>query len=51
MSSAILGVGAAERWGKVRWGVLRQMLWAWVLTIPLSAALAAAGTWLLSLLR
>jgi PiT family inorganic phosphate transporter len=48
MSSAILGVGAAERWGKVRWGVLQQMVWAWVLTIPLSAALGAGGYFLLS---
>jgi len=41
ISSAILGVGAAERVNQVRWGVVRQILIAWLLTIPVSAALAA----------
>jgi len=43
MSSAIMGVGAAERLGKVRWLVLRDLVVAWVLTIPLTAALAAVA--------
>jgi len=40
MSSAILGTGAAERWRQVRWGVVRDMLWAWFLTLPACAGLA-----------
>jgi PiT family inorganic phosphate transporter len=41
MSSAIMGVGAAERLGKVRWLVLRDLATAWLLTIPATATLSA----------
>jgi len=41
VSSAILGVGSAERLSKVRWGVARNILIAWLLTVPVSALLAA----------
>lgn len=41
MSSAIMGVGAAERLGKVRWLVLRDLAVAWLLTIPATAAVSA----------
>jgi PiT family inorganic phosphate transporter len=41
VSSAIMGAGAAERLSKVRWGVAREMLVAWGLTVPVTAALAA----------
>lgn len=41
MSSAILGVGAGERPNMVRWQVLGDMLTAWLLTIPITAGLAA----------
>jgi len=41
VSSAILGVGSAERLNKVRWGVAGNIALAWVLTIPASALLAA----------
>ncbi len=41
VSSAILGVGSAERLSKVRWGVAGQIVTAWVTTIPFSALLAA----------
>ena len=41
ITGAIVGVGAARRAAAVRWGVARQIVWAWVLTIPLSAAIAA----------
>jgi len=41
VSSAILGVGSAERLSKVRWGVAGNIALAWVLTIPASALLAA----------
>ena len=41
VSSSIMGVGAAQRVSMVRWTVLREMLTAWLLTIPLTAILAA----------
>jgi len=41
ISSAILGVGSAERLNKVRWGVAGHILAAWLLTIPASGLLAA----------
>ncbi|MFQ5921716.1 MAG: anion permease [Anaerolineales bacterium] len=40
MSSAIVGAGAGERINKVRWNVLRDMVYGWVLTIPITAILA-----------
>jgi len=40
LSSAIVGVGAAERINKVRWNILGEMVLAWLLTIPLTALLA-----------
>jgi PiT family inorganic phosphate transporter len=42
VSSAIMGVGAAERLNKVRWGVAGEIAMAWILTIP-ATALVAAG--------
>jgi PiT family inorganic phosphate transporter len=47
MSSAIMGTGAGERINKVRWGILRDMAVAWVLTIPITAGLAALAYLLL----
>jgi PiT family inorganic phosphate transporter len=47
VSSAIMGVGAAERVNKVRWGVAREIATAWLLTIPVSALLAAGIYWVL----
>jgi len=41
VSSAILGVGSAERLNKVRWGVAGNIVAAWLLTIPASGLLAA----------
>ncbi len=41
MSSAIMGTGAAERISKVRWTILRDLVIAWVLTIPATAILSA----------
>jgi PiT family inorganic phosphate transporter len=41
MSTAVLGVGAGDRPNQVRWSVLRDLLVAWLLTLPVSAALAA----------
>ncbi len=47
LNSAIMGAGAAERLTKVRWGVVRDMVVAWVLTIPISALMAIAAYWAL----
>lgn len=41
ISGAIIGVGATRRLSAVRWGITRSLMTAWVLTIPVSAALAA----------
>ena len=41
ITGAIVGVGAAQRLSAVRWGVARRIVWAWILTIPMSAAIAA----------
>jgi PiT family inorganic phosphate transporter len=41
ITGAIVGVGATRRVSAVRWGVAGSIVWAWVLTIPLSAAMAA----------
>jgi PiT family inorganic phosphate transporter len=42
VSSSIIGVGASERFGKVRWGVAGDILTAWIITIPVSALFSAA---------
>lgn len=47
VSSAIIGVGASERFGKVRWSVADDILTAWVLTIPASALFSAGIYWLM----
>src|SRR3954470_9238600 len=41
IASSIMGVGASKRVSAVRWGVARSMMIAWVLTIPVSAMVAA----------
>lgn len=41
ITGSIMGVGAVKRLSAVRWGITINLLWAWVLTIPVSAALAA----------
>jgi PiT family inorganic phosphate transporter len=45
VSSAIMGVGAAERVNKVRWGVAQEIATAWLLTIPATALVAAGLFW------
>ena len=42
ITGAIVGVGATRRLSAVRWGVAGQIVWAWLLTIPAAAAIAAA---------
>ncbi|MDD5686793.1 MAG: inorganic phosphate transporter [Elusimicrobia bacterium] len=41
ITGAIMGIGSLKRLSAVRWGVARQIVWAWVLTIPCSAAISA----------
>jgi PiT family inorganic phosphate transporter len=41
ITGSIIGVGATKRLSAVRWGVTTNLLWAWVLTIPVSGVLAA----------
>jgi len=50
ITGAIVGVGAARRASAVRWNIASQIVVAWVVTIPASAALAAVFYWLASLL-
>lgn len=41
ITGSIIGVGATKRLSAVRWGVTVSLLWAWIMTIPISALLAA----------
>jgi PiT family inorganic phosphate transporter len=41
VSGSVMGAGATRRLSAVRWGVARRIVWAWALTIPASATLAA----------
>jgi PiT family inorganic phosphate transporter len=50
VSTAIMGVGAAERMSKVRWGVAGEIAMAWVLTIPATMAVGALFYWILHVL-
>ena len=46
ITGSIMGVGATKRLSAVRWGVTINLLWAWLLTIPVSALLAAICYWI-----
>jgi PiT family inorganic phosphate transporter len=47
VSSTIMGVGAADRVNKVRWGVAQEIATAWLLTIPATALVAAGFYWVI----
>jgi PiT family inorganic phosphate transporter len=49
ITGAIIGVGLSKRVSAVRWGITISLMWAWVLTIPVSAVLAASLYYILSL--
>ncbi|NTW25475.1 MAG: inorganic phosphate transporter [Lentimicrobium sp.] len=49
ITGAIMGVGLTKRVSAVRWGITINLLWAWILTIPVSMVLAAGIYYLLSL--
>jgi PiT family inorganic phosphate transporter len=40
VSASIMGVGAAKRFNSIRWSVVERMVWAWILTLPITALLA-----------
>jgi PiT family inorganic phosphate transporter len=46
ITGAIVGVGSVQRASAVRWGVAGNIVWAWVLTIPASALVAALAYWI-----
>ena len=48
ITGAIVGVGAAQRISAVRWGVARRIVYAWILTIPMAAAIGALSYGILS---
>lgn len=49
ITGSILGVGSLKRLSAVKWGVAGKIVWAWVLTIPLSGLVGALCYWLVSL--
>jgi len=50
ITGAIVGVGATRRLSAVRWGVARQIIWAWLLTIPAAAVFSAVTYWIVAAL-
>jgi PiT family inorganic phosphate transporter len=51
ITGSIIGVGAVRRLSAVRWGVTISLLWAWILTIPVSALLAGIVYFFIHLIR
>jgi PiT family inorganic phosphate transporter len=47
VSAAIMGVGAAKRFNAIRWTVVERMVWAWILTLPITALIAYGLVYLL----
>lgn len=47
ITGAIVGVGATKRLSAVRWGVAGNIIWAWILTLPISAIISSATFWIL----
>jgi PiT family inorganic phosphate transporter len=46
ITGSIVGVGSVRKLSAVRWGVAGNIVWAWILTIPCSAFIAAIAWWL-----
>jgi PiT family inorganic phosphate transporter len=51
ITGAIIGVGATKRLSAVRWGVAADIVWAWILTIPMSATIGALTFYLIKLVK
>lgn len=49
ITGAIVGVGSLQGYSAVRWGIARNIVWAWVFTIPAAGLIAAGVWWLLSI--
>ena len=47
IAGGIMGVGSVQRLSAVRWGVAGRIVWAWVLTIPVSGVVAGGCFWVL----
>lgn len=50
IAGAIVGVGSTRRLSAVRWGIAGRIVWAWILTIPTTALVAALAYWLIELI-
>ena len=50
ITGAIVGVGAAQRFSAVRWGVAGRIVYAWILTIPMAAVIGALSYGVLSII-
>ena len=48
ITGAIIGVGSIRRLSAVRWGIAGRIVWAWILTIPAAAGIAAVTYWLVA---
>jgi inorganic phosphate transporter, PiT family len=48
ITGAIVGVGATRRITAVKWGVTRRIVWAWIITIPAAATIAALTYWIIT---
>jgi PiT family inorganic phosphate transporter len=51
ITGAIIGVGSVHRFSAVRWGVATRIVWAWIVTIPASALMAAGTYWFIHLFQ
>jgi PiT family inorganic phosphate transporter len=51
ITGSIMGVGATKRLSAVRWGVTFNLIWAWILTIPISGVLAAGVYYIVHLIK
>jgi PiT family inorganic phosphate transporter len=49
ISASIMGVGAAKRWNALRLTIVESMIWAWIMTIPVTATMAYSIFWLMRL--
>ncbi|MDE3252348.1 MAG: inorganic phosphate transporter, partial [Bacteroidota bacterium] len=50
ITGSIIGVGATKRLSAVRWGVTINLVWAWILTIPVSALMAGLFYYIITLI-
>jgi PiT family inorganic phosphate transporter len=48
ITGSIVGVGATRRLSAVKWGIAGRIVWAWILTIPAAALVAAVSFWIVS---